>query len=124
MLRRLGVLPDVEKIGIIKYGAELVSYRLGRSQMFHFSKAFDESQPYAFEVKRAEFDAILAQNAAAKGAHFHEGLKALRVEFREGGASLVHAEDGNGQASLWEARFVVDASGRDTFLSGQLGGKH
>jgi flavin-dependent dehydrogenase len=124
MLRRLGVLPEVEKIGIIKYGAELVSHRLGRSQMFHFSKAFDESQPYAFEVKRAEFDAILAKNAAAKGAHFHEGLKALRVEFRAGGPSLVHAEDRQGRPCQAEARFVVDASGRDTFLSGQLGGKH
>ena len=51
MLQRLGVLPEVEKIGIIKYGAELVSHRQGRSQMFHFAKAFDESQPYAFEVK-------------------------------------------------------------------------
>ena len=124
MLRRLGVLPEVEKIGIIKYGAELVSYRLGRSQMFHFSKAFDESQPYAFEVKRAEFDAILAKNAASKGARFHEGVKALRVEFRRGQASLVHAEDRQGAVRTWEARFVVDASGRDTFLSAQLGGKH
>ena len=123
MLRRLGVLHEVEKIGIIKYGAELVSYRLGRSQMFHFSKAFDESQPYAFEVKRAEFDAILAKNAVSKGVRFHEGMKALRVEFRRGQASFVHAEDRQGAVRTWEARFVVDASGRDTFLSAQLGGK-
>ncbi|HKT35979.1 MAG TPA: NAD(P)/FAD-dependent oxidoreductase [Nitrospira sp.] len=123
ILRQLGILPEVEKIGIVKYGAELVSYRLGRSQMFHFAKAFDESQPYAFEVKRAEFDAILAKNAAAKGAHFHEGTKANRVEFRAGRTSIVHAEDRHGCPRTWEARFVVDASGRDTFLSGQLGGK-
>jgi flavin-dependent dehydrogenase len=124
MLQRLGVLSEVEQIGIIKYGAELVSYRHGRSQMFQFAKAFDESQPYAFEVKRAEFDAILAKNAVAKGAHFHEGVKARRVEFRPGRASVVHAEDRHGRPQTWEARFVVDASGRDTFLSGQLGGKH
>jgi flavin-dependent dehydrogenase len=124
MLQRLGVLPEVEKIGIIKYGAELVSHRHGRSQMFHFAKAFDESQPYAFEVKRAEFDAILARNAAAKGVHFHEGIKAQRVEFRRDRTSLVHAEDRQGRLRTWDTRFVVDASGRDTFLSGQLGGKH
>jgi flavin-dependent dehydrogenase len=123
MLRRLGVLPEVEKIGILKYGAELVSYRHGRSQMFHFAKAFDESHPYAFEVKRAEFDAILARNAVAKGVHFHEGTQAHRAEFRRGRASLIHAEDRQGRPRTWEARFVVDASGRDTFLSGQLGGK-
>ena len=124
MLKRLGVLPEVEKIGILKYGAELVSYRYGRSQMFHFSKAFDESQPYAFEVKRAEFDSILANNAVAKGARFFEGVRAQRVDFRRGTTPLIHTVDREGQARTWEARFVVDASGRDTFLSGQLGGKH
>ena len=124
MLRRLGVLPEVEKIGIVKYGAEMVSYRYGRSQMFHFARAFDESQPYAFEVKRAEFDAILANNAVAKGAHFYEGVKAQRVDLRPGQTSLVYTEDREGRARTWEARFIVDASGRDTFLSGQLGGKH
>ena len=124
MLRRLGVLADVEKIGLIKYGAELVSHRFGRSQMFYFAKAFDESQPYAFEVKRAEFDAILANNAVAKGARFFEAVRAQRVEFRPGQTSLIYTEDREGRARTWEARFVVDASGRDTFLSGQLGGKH
>jgi flavin-dependent dehydrogenase len=124
MLKRLGVLSEVEKIGLAKYGAEMISHRLGRSQMFYFAKAFDESQPYAFEVKRSEFDAILASNAVAKGVHFHEGVRAQRVEFRSGQTSVVHTEDRGGQARTWEARFIVDASGRDTFLSGQLGGKH
>jgi flavin-dependent dehydrogenase len=123
MLRKLGVLSEVEKIGLIKYGAELVSHRFRRSQMFYFAKAFDDSQPYAFEVKRAEFDAILANNAVVKGVHFHEGVRAQRVEFRPGRTSLVYTEDRERRPQIWEARFVVDASGRDTFLSGQLGGK-
>ena len=124
ILKRLGVLPEVEKIGIVKYGAEMISHRYGRTQMFYFSKAFDESQPYAFEVKRSEFDAILLKNAAAKGVQVHEGVQAERVEFRPGTTSIVHAQNRNGNPIAWEAQFVVDASGRDTFLSGQLGGKH
>ena len=123
LLKRLGVLTEVEKIGIIKYGAEMVSYRYGRSQMFYFSKAFDESQPYAFEVKRSEFDAILLKNAISKGVTVHEGVKAQRVEFRPGQSSLVHTEDRDGRPRIWDTKFVVDASGRDTFLSNQLGGK-
>jgi 2-polyprenyl-6-methoxyphenol hydroxylase-like FAD-dependent oxidoreductase len=35
MLRKLGVLPEIEKIGIIKYGAEMVSHYHGRSNMFY-----------------------------------------------------------------------------------------
>ena len=124
ILKQLGVLADVEKIGIVKYGAEMVSHRYGRTQMFYFSKAFDESQPYAFEVKRSEFDAILLKNAVAKGAQVHEGVRAERVEFRPGTTSLVHAQDKTGNPMAWETKFVVDASGRDTFLSAQLGGKH
>jgi flavin-dependent dehydrogenase len=123
ILKRLGVLADVERIGIVKYGAEMISHRYGRSQMFYFSKAFDESQPYAFEVKRSEFDAILLKNAIAKGVTVHENITARRVEFRPGQSSLVHAEDRDGRLRTWEAKFVVDASGRDTFLSNQLGGK-
>jgi flavin-dependent dehydrogenase len=123
ILKQLGVLAEVEKIGIIKYGAEMVSHRYGRSQMFYFSKAFDESQPYAFEVKRSEFDAILLKNAVSKGVTVHEGVKAQRVEFRPGQSSLVHTEDREGRLRTWDTKFVVDASGRDTFLSNQLGGK-
>ena len=123
ILKQLGVLPDVEKIGIVKYGAEMVSHRYGRTQMFYFSKALDESQPYAFEVKRSEFDAILLKNAVAKGAQVHEGIRAERVEFRPGTTSIVHAHNKAGSPMAWETKFVVDASGRDTFLSAQLGGK-
>ena len=34
--------------------------------MFYFAKAIDSSQPYAFEVKRSEFDAILMKNAVGE----------------------------------------------------------
>jgi len=123
LLKRLGVLPEVEKIGIIKYGAEVVSPYHGRSRMLYFSKALDGSQPFAYEVKRAEFDKILIDNAVTKGAHLHEGVRAKHVEFRSGRTHVVQAETERGQTQAYEARFVVDASGRDTFLSGQLAGK-
>ncbi len=37
------------------------------------------------------------------------------------GSARVTARDEAGAEQRWEARFVVDASGRDTFLAGQLG---
>ncbi|MDH5640572.1 MAG: tryptophan 7-halogenase [Nitrospira sp.] len=124
MLDRLGVLPAVEQIGITKYGAEIVSPYHGRSRILYFAKALDGSQPYAYQVKRADFDKILIDNALAKGAHLHEGVRAKQVEFRKDSTHLIHAEDQTGQTLTYEAKFVVDASGRDTFLSGQLGGKY
>lgn len=124
MLKRLGVLSEIEKIGITKYGAEVVSPYHGRSRTLYFSKALDGSQPFAYQVKRAEFDKILIDNAVAKGVHVHEGIRAKHVEFRRDSTHLVQAEDRAGNAITYEAKFVVDASGRDTFLSGQFGGKH
>jgi len=124
ILQRLGVLPEVEKIGIAKYGAEIVSPYHGRSRTLYFSKALDGSQPFSYEVKRAEFDKILIDNAVSKGVRVHEGVRAKRVEFRHDSTHLVQAEDRTGNAVGYEAKFVVDASGRDTFLSGQFGGKY
>lgn len=123
ILQRLGVLPEVEKIGIRKYGVELISQRYDRIRTLYFAGALDGSQPFAYQVRRAEFDQILFKNCAAKGACVHEDVRARRVEFRPGQTSVVHAEDRQGRALRWEARMVVDATGRDTFLSGQLGGK-
>ena len=123
ILKQLGVLPEIEKIGIKKFGAELISPFEGISRVFYFEQAIDETQPYAFEVKRDEFDAILLRNAKVKGVSVFEEMRAQRVAFRPGKSSIVHAQDRNGQNINWETQFVVDASGRDTFLAGQLGGK-
>src|SRR2546425_1503490 len=97
MLERLGILPEIEKIGIVKYGAEVASHYHGRSRMLYFSRALDGSQPFAFEVKRAEFDEILFRNCAAKGARVHEGTRANHVQFRRNQHSLVQAADRDGQ---------------------------
>jgi flavin-dependent dehydrogenase len=123
LLENLGVLSQVEKIGIAKYGAQIVSPYDGRSRTLYFSRALDGSQPYAFEVKRAEFDEILIKNSAAKGVRVSEGVRATHIDFRAGQRTVVHAEDTQGRRLRWEARFVVDASGRDTFLSGSKGAK-
>lgn len=123
LLKNLGVLSEIEKIGIVKYGAEIVSPYDGRSRTLYFSRALDGSQPYAFEVKRAEFDEILFKNCVSKGVRVSEGVRARQIEFRSGQRTLVQAEDHEGHSRQWEARFVIDASGRDTFLSGHKGGK-
>src|SRR5258706_14363591 len=77
----------------------------------------DKSYPSAYEVRRSEFDNLLLRNSAAKGTDVREGVKVTEVEFRRGSTSLVHTVDENGKAQLWETRFLVDASGRETFLA-------
>jgi len=122
ILAELGVMDEVEQIGIRKYGAEFNSmYHQDRPPaVYYFGRALDQGFPYAYEVKRADFDQILFRNAARSGARTHEGVRVTNVEFRDGQASIVDAVDEHGQAQRWEARYVVDASGRGTFLASKF----
>ena len=121
LFERLGVADEVRAIGMQKWGAEFVSPHHDHKQAFHFAEAWDKSMPYAYQVKRAEFDTVLIRNAARKGVAVHEGCKVRSVDFlpADGGA-VVHAQHDDGRDEAWQARFVVDASGRDTFLANRF----
>ena len=120
LFERLGVAAEIEAIGMPKYGAEFVSPRHAKPVMFEFVNALDNAFPSTYQVRRSEFDAILFRNAARKGARAIEGCRVTEVKFNSGGAEVTARQDGN-RKRLWQARFVVDASGRDTFLAGRLG---
>jgi flavin-dependent dehydrogenase len=65
LFERLGIDEEVRAIGMEKWGAEFVSPHHAMPQAFHFAEAWDKSMPYAYQVQRAEFDAILIRNAAS-----------------------------------------------------------
>jgi flavin-dependent dehydrogenase len=119
LFEQLGIADEVRAIGMEKWGAEFVSPYHEHKQAFHFAEAWDKSMPHAYQVKRAEFDTVLIRNAARKGVEVHEGCKARAVDFLPDGA-LVHAVHDDGREEEWRARFVVDASGRDTFLANRF----
>lgn len=123
LLDRLGVRAAVETSAQRKHGIEFVSPFHGKTVRYEFANAWDKRFPYAFQVRRAEFDHILLQNAAAKGAEIIEQCRVTGVEFAPGAPPLVQACGADGTKRQWRARFVVDASGRDTLLAGQMGGK-
>jgi len=149
LLDQLGVADEVRAIGMIKWGAEFISPWDGRQQEFRFADAWDKSMPYAYQVRRSQFDQILCRNAARRGAHVIENCRVRSVEFQSGhgvnGANgdgrdgrdgretdrhgrndhpvRVEAEHHDGRRVRWQARYLVDASGRDTFLSNRLGAK-
>ena len=122
LFERLGVAAEIERIGMPKYGAEFVSPWHGEPVTFDFADAVDKSFPSAYQVRRSEFDQILFRHAARQGATAIEGCRVTGVEFREAGA-LVTARHEDGRVQQWQARFLVDASGRDTFLAGLLRNK-
>jgi flavin-dependent dehydrogenase len=106
---------------MMKYGAELCSPDHGWKQTFLFADALDKAHPYAYHVLRAAFDHILLRNCARKGAKVIEDCKVTNVEFPPSGGCVVTAAGVEPGAQTWEARYLVDASGRDTFLASKLG---
>ncbi len=124
LLEKLGVAEAVKAIGMEKWGAEFVSPWHDHHQTFEFADAWDKSMPMAYQVKRSEFDEILIRNAAAKNATVIEGCQVQEVAFLPDMAgAMVQARHDDGRTESWHARFVLDASGRDTFLGNRLKAK-
>ncbi len=121
LFEKLGVAHEIERIGMMKYGAEFVSQEHGRSTRVDFADAWDKRFPYAYQVRRSEFDHVLWRNAAAKGAEVIEECRVADVAFPPEGGALVTARDAGGCEHRWRARFLVDASGRDTVIASKLG---
>ena len=122
-LDQLGVREDVERIGLRKYAAEFHSVYHGRSTTFEFGDAMKRDYPYAYEVRRSEFDHVLLRNAAKKGAVVHEGWRVDGAEVHGNGLQTISAIDESGERDTWQARFYIDATGRDTFMADFLGVK-
>ena len=122
LLEKLGVAEAVKAIGMEKWAAEFVSpWHANTTETFKFGDAWDKSMPFSFQVRRSEFDEILIRNAARLGAEVIEGCRVKSVAFApDHSSATIEAQQDDGSAQQWRARFVVDASGRDTVLGKQF----
>jgi flavin-dependent dehydrogenase len=72
-------------------------------------------------VSRAEFDALMLDNAREHGAEVREGVRVLEVLFDAGRAVGVRAVDEQGVESTIRCRVVVDAAGQSCLIQDRLG---
>jgi flavin-dependent dehydrogenase len=121
MFERLGIAGDIQRIGMPKWGVDFVSPTHNCMVTFQFADAWDKSLPYSFQVRRSEFDHILLRNAAAKGARVVEGWRVTELDLAHADGVEVAAKADDGDQRRWRARFLVDASGRDTLVASKLG---
>jgi flavin-dependent dehydrogenase len=122
LIEKLGVADEVRRIGMVKYGAQFVASRQHKSIDLEFANAWDKNFPYSYQVRRSEFDHILLKNAAAKGATVIEECRICEIDFLPAAQGVrARGETMSGQVCQWQAKFLVDASGRDTLLANQLG---
>ena len=117
---RLGVKEQIERMGMPKFGIEFVSPDHEQPSLLEFGDGWHKDMNYSFQVRRSEFDNILFDNAKARGAEAFEECRVTSVDFPAGGGGIVTAAMADGETRQFKGRFVVDASGRDTFLASRL----
>ncbi len=124
ILERLGLREAVAAIGVHKPGAEFVSDETGTSVAYNFANGLDQQYTFSYQVRRSTFDEILFNNARARGARASEGMRVTQVTLgQDGGRSTVEATGEDGAVHRFAPRYILDASGRDTFMANKLRSK-
>ncbi len=119
ILERLGVLDTVASMGVLKYGADFPTPDADEYRVFRFERALDPALTHAFQVRRDEFDAALLGNALANGVSVFQGQKV--ASFSSAGETVtVDGRSDSGVPFTCAARYLVDATGRDTLVGTQL----
>ncbi len=119
LFERLGVAAKVRALGVLKRGADFEADNERGYNCFAFDRALGASPPHAYQVWRQDFDAMLFRHAAEQGADAREGHEVLGLEQRGARESYAQVRSESGETYTLRARYVIDASGRDTFLAGK-----
>src|SRR6188768_2010729 len=108
MLSEAGMLDAVMSCGFqFKNGATFV--RDDDYSEFNFADKSSEGFPYTFQVERAQFDQVLADEAARRGATVRYEVEITAVD-ASGERPVVTAKAGD-EITTYRPRFVLDASG-------------
>lgn len=122
ILEDLGVADDLAKMGTFKPGAEFVASSHAKRQVFRFSEALRPEPPHAYHVERAPFDELLLRNAAKNGVAVQEETEVIDAKPGANGGAVT-VLDSHGQRTE-QARFLIDASGRDGLLARRAATRH
>ena len=117
VFERLGVLDKVRELGVFKPGADFEADNERGYNTYAFARAIGQSPPHAYQVWRQDFDQMLYRHARESGADAREGHEVTQVEQRAPRESWLDVGTDDGRSYRIQARYVVDASGRDALLS-------
>jgi flavin-dependent dehydrogenase len=124
LLARLGVVDQLECAGSVrKHGARFFTGDGQRCHTVYFRDGLEPGPPQALHVLREQFDDILLRAAAARGVEVRHDEAAISARREAGEWQVVVKPRAAAEPYTIRARFLVDASGRETFLAQQLGTK-
>ncbi|TAN03795.1 MAG: NAD(P)/FAD-dependent oxidoreductase [Rhodanobacteraceae bacterium] len=117
IFEELGALEKLRALGRLKLGADFPRAD-GSYYTFRFDRALGDTPPWSFQVKREDMDQMLFEHAREHGVDARERVTVEGVAFDFDGVTA--QLDAQGTKSRLRARYLVDASGRDTLLGKQM----
>ena len=121
IFEEIGVWPALEAAGFPKkYGAQFHLGNGSKCTKFVFREGRFTKEPEAIQVERAVFDNILLRHAEKQGAEVREGWTVKHVEQGTDVAEVKAVSD-DGEIETYQARYVIDASGRGNMTGNQDG---
>ena len=117
LFERLGVADKVRALGVFKPGADFEADNERGYNTFAFCRALGNSPPHAYQVWRQDFDKMLYEHARSCGADAREGHEVVRVRQDGPRETWLDVQTDAGTSYRIQARYLIDASGRDAFLS-------
>lgn len=122
LFKELGVYDEMKKRFPRKPGARFTNGDGSSSSTWCFKNIIQDESYLSFHVVRADFDKMLLDKAKESGANVRELCKVERVNFElENAVEAEVIEDGI--VKTYRGKFLIDASGQDTFLAKRLGDK-
>lgn len=121
VFQELDFLKVLEAEGFVhKYGASWHAPN-GSEFAIEFGEFPQEGidQDYTYHVDRSKLDTLLLKHAESLGSKVYQGVHVSKVLFEDGRASGVRANIAGQDVDI-PARFVVDATGRNTLIGNQL----
>lgn len=121
ILEDLGVWPKLQGFGFpVKRGAQFHLADGSKTLKFVFAEGCFTKHTEILQVERAIFDEVLLNHAAECGAEVRQGWTVNRFEDR-GDHHVVRASSDRGETGEFNAKYLVDASGRANVTGVQEG---
>jgi len=122
LFEHMGLGAEIAQLGLVKNGVDFHSPYFEAPQRFEFANAWEGAPPYAYQVRRSLFDQALFEHARNQGAQVREGHQVVGIEVAHEWVQAQIKTDTQNSYPV-RARYLVDASGRDTFMARQLKAK-
>lgn len=120
LFARLGVLDRLETFPHVpKYGAQFITGDGQIGYSFRFDQRLRDPYRRSFQVKRAQFDQLMLENAERSGVHVRQETTVVGVDLSQPDRAIVRTSTDE----ELEARFVVDASGHGAIVGNLAGAR-